>query len=655
MPQPTPPRLHKAKAAGAAAVVATTAALTAGLAAPAPEALAAPHHTAQADVQLAAVTVPELPDIPDLAGGYAVGPVFWTARALGLDPANIIGVLGGLTGNTELAETITQLLGLFEQLAPIEGGVKGPNPDDVYNAVNGLDYTVTGLAELLGVSGLLADLIDRLVDIAPIINQRRDVILSESLGGLSTSLAYRDMIEAVTSDDPEWGAGVTGQWLIMVNNISRPGGGLLSLATPFTDLFGLNLTTPDAGSYTNADRTKVLNTSILDLTWAYNPLSDVPTTLNPLSWANSVAAGVFLTYLLPDEGNNIVDHVLPQLVSGLLDGAKVMVDPTGGQGLHMLPGWDALIDAAAWFGLDDELEDLTEATEFPGTATHITYDSGNLALLEPFRAVPHLLNLLPGVYLPTPMTDSVEDALRKLVNMGYQDVDPDTLERSFAEAGEQAYLWHSPLTPTQRLAANEIVFDALIDGIQEHALNPEAWTPAIPGLDFAPVVQNAAAVAIATALSDALQAVQDAADPVFDAVETGLAPVTGVLDDVNAQIEGALDTAFGVAPQTPAAATQDRVGTRTLSAEPAVDATRPARATLATTERTTDRDDATNNRTGDTAKTDTTRSKTTKSDATSTTTKSTKSTAKKSTAAKHAKKPAKHAKHAKHAKKRAAA
>src|SRR5262249_13913846 len=154
---------------------------------------------------------------------------------------------------------------------------------------------------------------------------------------------------------------------------------------------------------------------------------------------------------------------------------------------------------------------------------------------------PHLLNLVPGVHIPTPLTDSIEPALRKLVNMGYQDVDPNTLERTFNEAGDQAYLWHSPLTPTQQLAANEIVFDALIDGIQANALTPDAWVPTLPGADFKPIVKNAVSVAVAKALSDALEAVQKGAHPVFDAVEKGLAPVTHALDDANAQMEAAID------------------------------------------------------------------------------------------------------------------
>lgn len=560
MSQPTPPRLSMAKtAATTAAVIATTAALTAGVASSAPEALAAHNRNVQADVELTAASSNDIGKIPDIVGIYGVGPIFWTAQALGITPENVIKAAGGLTGNTALADTVIGLLNLLDAVSPIEAGVKGPLPSDVYDAVNGLKYTTSGLVEMLGLDNvpLLNNAINALINAAPVLNQRRDIILSESLGGLTTSLAYRDMINAVQSNDPDWGVGVTGQWLIFVNNPSRPGGGLFALATPFTNLFGLNLTTPDAGSYTNADAnggkiTKVLNTSILDITWAYNPLSDVPTTLNPLSWANSAAAGVFLTYLLPSEDNNIGDHVLPQLVVGIADGVKVMIDPTGGQGLNMVPGWQDFVKTVKdldflHLGFGKWLDSVTNATKFPGNATYITYDSGNLPLLEPFRMVPHLANLVPGVHIPTPLTDSVEDALRMMVNMGYQDVDPETLDRTFDKAGDQAYLWHSPLTPTQQLAAVQTVFDALVDGIQENALNPEAWTPTLPGADFKPIVQNAVSVAVAKAMSDALEGIQKGvADPMFDAVEKGLAPVTHALDDINAQVESAIDNMLKV-------------------------------------------------------------------------------------------------------------
>ncbi|OWM00590.1 PE-PPE domain-containing protein [Mycolicibacterium peregrinum] len=580
MSQPTPFRLHTAKAAAtAAAVVATTAALTAGVASSAPEALAAHNRSVQADVELTASNS-DIGKIPDIVGIYGVGPIFWTAQLLGITPENVIRTAGGLTGNTALAETVIGLLDLLDAISPVEAGVKGPMPDDVYNAVNGLEYTTSGLLKMLGldkVSGL-DTAIKALLNAAPVLNQRRDIILSESLGGLTTSLAYRDMIAAVTSNSDDWEVGVTGQWLIFVNNPSRPGGGLFALATPFTNLFGVNLTTPDAGSVTNADAnggkiTKVLNTSILDITWAYNPLSDVPTTLSPLAWANSLAAGVFLTYLLPDEGNNIGNHVLPRLIAGIGDGVKVMIDPTGGQGLNMVPGWPEFVRDIKNLdflnlGFGKWLDSVTNATKFPGTATYITYDSGNLPLLEPFRMAPHLLNLVPGVDIPTPLTDSIEPALRKLVNMGYQDVDPNTLERTFNEAGEQAYLWHSPLTPTQQLAANQIVFDALIDGIQANALNPDAWVAKLPGANLEPIVKNAASVAVATALSDALEAVQKGADPMFDAVEKGLAPVTHALDDMNAQMETAIDNMLKVKGST----ADKKAGTQSVNALPSAGA-----------------------------------------------------------------------------------
>ncbi|MGV0779274.1 PE-PPE domain-containing protein [Mycolicibacterium sp. XJ775] len=557
MSQPTPLRLHTAKAAAtAAAVVATTAALTAGVASSAPEALAAHNRSVQAEVELTAASNSDIGKIPDIVGIYGVGPIFWTAQLLGITPENVIRTAGGLTGNTALAETVIGLLDLLDAISPIEAGVKGPMPDDVYNAVNDLDYTFTGLSKMFGLGDNNA-FINWIAKHAPVLNQRRDIILSESLGGLTTSMAYRDMINAVQSDDPEWGVGVTGQWLIFVNNVSRPGGGLFALATPLTNLFGVDLTTPDAGSYTNADQTKVLNTSILDITWAYNPLSDVPTTLSPLAWANSLAAGVFLTYLLPDEGNNIGNHVLPRLITGIGDGVKVMIDPTGGQGLQMIP---VLGDLLKLFNVN--------VLDFPGNATYITYDSGNLPLLEPFRMAPHLLNLVPGVDIPTPLTDSIEPALRKLVNMGYQDVDPDTLERTFNEAGEQAYFWHSPLTPTQQLAANQIVFDALIDGIQANALNPDAWVAKLPGANLEPLVKNAASVAVAKALSDALEAVQKGADPMFDAVEKGLAPVTHALDDMNAQMETAIDNMLKVNGST----ADKKAGTQSVNALPSAGA-----------------------------------------------------------------------------------
>src|SRR5690606_24947230 len=219
-------------------------------------------------------------------------------------------------------------------------------------------------------------------DRLPILKQRRAVIVSEGLGGLTTSLAYRDMIKAVTSDDPDWEPGVTGQWLIFVNNPGRPGGGLFALATPLTSLVGLNLTTPAGGSYVNDpdDPTKVLNTSVLDIGWAYNVMSDAPTTLSPLAWANALAGAIFLSHLIPDDLNiadtNLLEQALP-LTVGLANGVAVLLDPTGGQGSKVVPILGDLIDALNKI----PLVDLPHVPGLNGTSTYITYDSGNLPLL----------------------------------------------------------------------------------------------------------------------------------------------------------------------------------------------------------------------------------------------------------------------------------
>ena len=107
MSQPTPPRLSMAKtAATTAAVIATTAALTAGVASSAPEALAAHNRNVQADVALTAASSSDIGKIPDIVGIYGVGPIFWTAQALGITPENVIKAAGGLTGNTALADTV---------------------------------------------------------------------------------------------------------------------------------------------------------------------------------------------------------------------------------------------------------------------------------------------------------------------------------------------------------------------------------------------------------------------------------------------------------------------------------------------------------------------------------------------------------------------
>ena len=564
---PTPPKLAMAKtAAVTAAAMATTAALTLGVTSPAFQAqvervsVGVEQRAVTAEVELAAIV-----------GLYGVGPIFWIADALGITPENVILGAVGLLDNPTITAAVQQILTVVGLV--VETGAPGPLPGDIYDSVNGLSYTgdlVLGLVPaglknlplpLLAATALnavfgtnipelatIGKAAEAIVKATPILNQRRAIIFSEGLGALSTSLAYRDMIEAVTSNDPEWGEGVTAQWLIFVNNVSRPGGGLFSLATPFTNLFGVDLTTPAAGSHTNAASnngkiTKILNTSVLDISWAYNATSDAPSTLNPLAWANAIAGSVLLTYLIPDDldfGNTNLGSQAGPLALGLLNGAGVMLDITGGQGSAVIP-------------LINEIFDLLQLKPLPGIVgkdTFITYDSGNLPLLEPFDLGPRLLGIL-GVNVPQPLLNSIEGALRLAVNTGYQDVDPATLLRGFDMAGEQALLWHSPLTPSQQVEGGQIIANRLLDDIQANLLNPVAWTPSVFGQTafndtMKALIQNQIALAVSALVNQGIDGAQGLANGAFDGIQTALKPLLQAADGFNAQTEGAVDVALGV-------------------------------------------------------------------------------------------------------------
>ncbi|OBF18416.1 PE-PPE domain-containing protein [Mycobacterium sp. ACS4331] len=571
---PTPPKLLKTKvAAVTAAAMATTAALTLGVTSPVfqaqvfdPPAASVQDEPITADVDLAA-----------LVGLYGVGPVFWVAQALGVTPEDLVMTLVGQLDNPTVNALVGQLLALAGQ--GIDTGAPGPLPGGVYNAVNSLEYssdfvlnlvpaaaqnvplglvTTTLIETLFDIdltpfSSTVGDLLDGVVDKYPILSQRRAILLSEGLGGLSTSLAYRDMINAVTGDADDWEPGVTALWLAFLNNPSRPGGGIFSLATPFTTMFGVNLTTPAGGSYTNADTlgddaTKILNASVLDVTWAYNASSDAPTTLSPLAWLNAIAGAVFLTHLIPD-GMNFAETNVFGLTDDLLAAAAnaglVLADPTGGLGTGAIPVIGDLIDALAQAGVN-----LPQLSLGQGTSYYLTYDSRNLPLLEPFDLIPRLLGLV-GVNVPQPFVNSIERALRMAVNMGYQDVDPVTLERRFDMGGQQALLWHSPLTASQRVEARQTIANALVDDIQANLLNPVAWTPSFAGQTalnnlLKAVIQNQFAMTVSALINQGIDVVQAFANDIYDRLQVAFKPVLDRADGLGATIENTIDGALGV-------------------------------------------------------------------------------------------------------------
>ncbi|MFA5711118.1 hypothetical protein [Mycolicibacterium sp.] len=312
---------------------------------------------------------------------------------------------------------------------------------------------------------------------------------------------------------------------------------------------------------------------MLDITAAYNIWSDAPTTLNPLAWANAAAGGFLITYLIPD-GLNLAntnfdpltildpDSQLGILTAAVLNGGIVMLDPTGGQGLDAVPQWAQLvnvIDDVPIVGdlLAGALNLISDELRLPeGQSYFVTYDSGNLPLLEPLDLLPRLLGLA-GVNVPQPFHNSIEDALRMAINAGYQDVDPVTLERGFDMAGDQALIWRSALTPSEQFDAGWTISNTLLDGIQKNLLNPVAWTPSIVGQDgfndaAKAIIENAIFMAASQFINEALDAGQDLANDGFTALRDALKPMLDIADQLNAQAEGAIDDVMQVDKLDPA-------------------------------------------------------------------------------------------------------
>jgi len=487
----------------------------------------------QADVELAAVV-----------GFYGVGPVFQLASLAGATPPAVLAGLAALTGNVALADTINvldRLIKATEAVSPLEQGVTAPGPSGVYNSVAGLEYSSSYLARLLGIkpNSPVYNQVTNLI--GPISGQRRAYILSLGVGGTSTAIALNDMITAVESGDPNWEAsgnpGVTGVAAFMVRNPSRPGGGFLALFTPVTQQFGVNMSNPDlsgtsGGSYISPDKKEILNISITDVAFKYDLMSDAPSTIyNPVSWLNSLVGFVLPTYLIPKEENigSAVGSVVPGAIAGVGNAILVTADPTGGQGLRVVPVVGPLLQALG-------AEGLLDATRIPGQDTYITYDSGNLPLLEPFTVVQRLLGYLPGINIPTPIADALEPALQQLVDVGYQDVQltykngVPTFTRTMDMGGTQAIAVNSPITAEQSLQLPQAVTNALVRGVNESIITPSG--PGLQvGLSLKPLLSgNPLAVGVGTALESALAVSMAVVNPLFDASEQLLTPVAQVAD-----------------------------------------------------------------------------------------------------------------------------
>jgi hypothetical protein len=525
----------------AAAAITTTAAVAATAVVPSAAEITRTHTSeldaagapavSQADVQLAAAV-----------GFYQVGPTAQVLNLIGLgNPGDALTSLVSLLGNPALTASLATVIDILQRVSVVEAGTAGIGPAGVYNSVTGLEFSGDYLARILNVP-TTSPIYQAIVNaIGPVGQQRRAFLTALGLGGTNTAIALNDMIAAIERDDPEFGGsngqGVTGVIAFLIRNPSRPGGGFFALFSPLTEPFGTSLSNPDLsgpnkGSFISPSKTKILNISLTDVAFKYDLMSDAPSTIyNPVSWANSLVGFVLPTYLIPKEENigSAIGSVLPGSFAAFGNAVLVTADPTGGQGLRVIPVIGPILQALG-------AEGLLDATRFPGQATYITYDSGNLPLLEPFTVVQRLLGYAPGVNVPSPLADALSPALQQIVDVGYQDVNLTykngipTFTRGMDMAATQAVAVNSPISSVQGLQLPQAVFNALARGITAE-LTPDGVGLQLLGLSLQPfLLGNPLSVALSTAIKTALTVVQAIANPVFDASEQLLTPVAQAVD-----------------------------------------------------------------------------------------------------------------------------
>ncbi|AQA05929.1 hypothetical protein BVC93_30205 [Mycobacterium sp. MS1601] len=218
-------------------------------------------------------------------------------------------------------------------------------------------------------------------------------------------------------------------------------------------ILGCSTVTYDVpAAVSNWDGGKMLLPLKFTLNWEYDTVSDFPATLNPVSLANSLMAGLLPSYI----------------VRGL-DTAALAEQLADQLGIST----DAIVDALT--GADPDSPEVTAAIN-----NYLTVRASSLPLLEPLRLPFDLINTVLGTNLRNPVADALEPALKILVNIGYTDVvTPADIAanpqlsvygeygRTLDTMGEHIqFMSTSPLTVDEYLRVPGDVLTALLTGIK---------------------------------------------------------------------------------------------------------------------------------------------------------------------------------------------
>jgi hypothetical protein len=363
------------------------------------------------------------------------------------------------------------------QLAPIAFDTQ-----NIYNTVNALPFK-----RRTGILGSNAPFFDRVYSLTGATAGQFPAILGSGIGTGNTVQAYRTQIATVLNNGaapngftPYQPSAInnvpneTNQALLLLRNRYRPNGGLEARFAPLLNLFGVDTAMPAPGFVDSPNGKIGLNTATVDLTWAYDPISDFPVTLNLFAIANSLLAG------------------LPTNLVGGLD--QSIGDPSG----IVLTNADGTLTNLTLLGIN-VASVLGILNRIAGNSLGIGVDEGkafygaivpnDLPLLEPLRLPSRLINAVFKTNLGTPLADALQPAVSILVNTGYSDViTPNNLDscavqcdtvdaQTFAELGYSAYdrsfltpsvsetfLSVNPLTPAEWVQVPGDVLKALVGG-----------------------------------------------------------------------------------------------------------------------------------------------------------------------------------------------
>lgn len=393
---------------------------------------------------------------------YTAGPLMGLIAGLGVDSVTVpLGTIDPI-GEVNLILNLTNIAG---------------NPRNLYDTVNALPF-LRGTVPVTGVTNTYNRYLGETPRQFPatlgagwgagnLVEAYRAEIAAVSSGNAAVPAGYTDWERIAPAERQTLASGctalnpnncpqvqpiyATNQALLFLRNPLRPNGGIVSRFGPILNLFGVDTSMPAAGVYTSdpvpssapsgepRNPALSLNTATVDVTWAYDILSDFPATLNPFSLLNSAFT------LLP---------------TNLLGGVELKGVDTTALGLNI----------AGTLGILNRLTGIAPITN--GAAFYGTLQPDDLPLLEPLRAPSRILNALFGWELGTPLADALQPALEILVNTGYTDVQTPaqggTYNRTFEQAADYVpFLSQAVLTPAEWLQVPGDVVRALIVGFQD--------------------------------------------------------------------------------------------------------------------------------------------------------------------------------------------